>query len=153
MFYRFLVFSGCAALVNFLTGFVLYGLAGWDQGLEYVAAVGFAFLAGMGVSFTLNRAFTFEKSGRQTGEELRDFTFVSIVGLALTTGIAHFTLLALKSVGFAGWALVTPESSAHVFAIGMTAFYSFFAHKHFSFRKTRGGGLDETKGEHVWIRK
>ena len=38
----------------------------------------------------------------------------------------------------------TPETSAHIAAVGLTAFYSFFAHRHFSFRKQKTRNTGQT---------
>lgn len=135
MILKFLIFSGLAACVNILTGFVLYGLLGLDTGVEYAASVAAAFVAGMGVSFVLNRAHTFGPSGRPPQEELRDFFIVSIGGLILTTLLAQLFLSWLSGVGPMVRGLVTPPAVSHVLAVGVTAFYSFLAHKHFSFRR------------------
>jgi len=138
VFHRFILCSGLAAFVNLAVGYVLYGVMGFDQGLHFAGAVAAAFVAGMGVSFLLNRRFTYAASGRDMRDELRDFFGVSIVGAALTAGIAH----ALDS--WAGGAMaalaaqmprqVLPETMAHIGAVGVTAFYSFVAHKLVSFR-------------------
>ena len=69
-----------------------------------------------------------------------DFFAVSIVGLTLTTGIAqalnHGMPEVLAQITPTG---VLPETLAHVVAVGITAIYSFIAHKYVSFRR---GGTD-----------
>ena len=135
MFHRFLVFSGFAALVNFLVGNLLYGVMGLSGTPEYQFAVATAFVAGMGVSFVLNRRFTYPASGRPAQSELRDFFIVSVGGLALTTLLSSLFLGPLRAAGVG--ALLPPESAAHLCAIGLGAFYSFFAHKTVSFRRAR----------------
>ncbi|MDU8928285.1 GtrA family protein [Alisedimentitalea sp. MJ-SS2] len=141
MFFRFLIFSGLAAAVNLATGVLLYGYLGFNDSFGYAASVAIAFIAGMGVSFTLNRAYTYDSSGRPPQEELRDFFLVSLGGLALTTALAHLFLNGLR-VQFTVMSLpVSLELAAHVMAVAVTAFYSFFAHKHFSFRRASAAGL------------
>lgn len=136
MFFRFLLFSGLAACVNFFVGYGLYDLLGFDDPVGYTASVGIAFVCGMGVSFTLNRAYTYAPSGRPPSHEFRDFFFVSLGGLILTTVLAHVFLAILRATIGAMPVNVSLEATAHLCAIGLTAFYSFFAHKHFSFRST-----------------
>lgn len=137
MVLRFLIFSSLAALVNLSTGYILYGILGFDTALTYPASVATAFVAGMGVSFILNRKHTFGPSGRPAQEEICDFVIVSLGGIALTTGLAHGFLNLLKSAEPALGGAVPLEAMAHLMAVGLTAFYSFLAHKHFSFRRPR----------------
>ena len=127
MFQVFILCSGVAALTNLLVGHLLYGVLGMDGSFSYPLAVALAFLSGMVVSFVLNRKFTFAASGRSVFQELRDFTFVSAGGLAITTGLA-FVLREYMSSGLVLLtnARVAPENAAHVIAVGLTAIYSFF---------------------------
>ncbi|OSQ44335.1 GtrA family protein [Marivita geojedonensis] len=140
LFIRFLIFSGSAALVNFLTGQLLYGVFGLIDGTQYAISVATAFLLGMLVSYTLHRRFTFPPSGRRRREEIRVFFFVSIGGLLLTTSIAQSLFTgaagALTTVSRHLPVQLQPETLAHLVAIGLTAFYSFFAHRDLSFRRT-----------------
>lgn len=136
MFHIFLLCSGLAAAVNLGVGYLLYGLAGFNGLLSYPLSVAIAFLSGMGVSFSLNRRFTFPPSGRARRQELADFTAVSVIGLLLTTGIAQ--VLRWSATGLLaqiGGTVILPETLAHVLAVGITAFYSFVAHKFISFRR------------------
>lgn len=120
-------------------GYGLYGLAGFDGPVGFPLSVALAFGAGMGVSFTLNRRFTYPASGRRARSELRDFFFVSLGGLALTAGLAQTLYLGAPGVtGRVAAALggpILPETVAHAAAVAITAVYSFFAHRHVSFRR------------------
>lgn len=135
MFHVFLLCSGFAALVNLGAGYLLYGQLGMDGTLSYPLSVALAFLSGMGVSFALNRRYTYPPSGRTKRSEMADFLAVSLVGLLLTTVLAF----GLREAG-AGLmdavrpAAVLPETMAHIVAVGLTAIYSFLAHKFISFR-------------------
>lgn len=136
MFHIFIVCSGLAALINLGVGYLLYGAAGLNGPLGYPLSIAIAFVSGMGVSFVLNRRFTYPESGRLHRHELRDFLVVSLVGLLLTTGIARLlhwgardVLLELSPTG------VLPETKAHIAAVAITAIYSFLAHKYISFRR------------------
>jgi len=143
MFQRFLLCSGLAAFVNLAVGYLLYGVLGFNGNIEFALSVAVAFLFGMGVSFVLNRRFTHAASGRSTTSELSDFLAVSLVGLALTTGLAHaldrsaHEALARVAQGFPP--VILPETLAHVIAVGATAIYSFLAHKLISFRPASAG--------------
>ena len=139
MIFSFLICSGTAALVNIATGQLLYGLLGLSEGWQYSFSVAVAFFMGMVVSFALNRKYTFKPSGRKIRMEGTDFLLVSLGGLLLTTGIAQ---LLYFHTGFASLSIfrvlpvsVTPETLAHVAAVGCTAIYSFTAHKYISFRR------------------
>lgn len=135
MFLRFLFCSGLAAAVNLAAGYLFYGVLGFNGPLGYLVSVALAFVMGMGVSFVQNRAYTYDPSGRHPKEELRDFFLVSFVGLALTTLMAHLFLTGLKWLGAEAWSLpIRTETAAHIMAVGFTAFYSFFAPLHVSFR-------------------
>ncbi|MFY0692789.1 MAG: GtrA family protein [Paracoccaceae bacterium] len=134
MFHIFILCSGTAALVNLAVGYLLYGVAGFAGPLTYPLSVAFAFACGMAVSFVLNRQFTYDRSGRAVGHEMRDFFLVSLVGLFLNTGIA-WGLYAVAPGAIAGLLPVSlmPETAAHLTAVAITAIYSFLAHKWISF--------------------
>lgn len=134
MFRRFLLCSGTAALVNLAAGYLFYGVLGFDGPISYPISVALAFGAGMVVSFVLNRRYTYEASGRHILTELRDFFGVSIGGLVITTSLATiFNAGPAEQVARA--IPLQPESLAHIAAVGLTAIYSFIAHKRISFRK------------------
>ena len=141
MFFRFLIFSGSAALVNFLTGQLLYGFFSLNDGFEYAFSVSAAFLSGMIVSYILNRKFTFPPSGKDMRDEISMFFLVSIGGLLLTTGLAHGLYVGapdfLALISSLGPTPIGAETLAHLIAIGVTAFYSFFAHRDLSFRRAK----------------
>ena len=124
--------------MNLVVGYIFYGVLGFDHGIGFALSVAVAFISGMGVSFVLNRRFTYAASGRSTKFELRDFLGVSVVGLALTTGLAYSldatAHMSLQRVAASLPGAVLPETVAHVIAVGLTAIYSFFAHKLISFR-------------------
>ncbi|WP_212523399.1 GtrA family protein [Actibacterium sp. MT2.3-13A] len=138
MLHRFVLFSGIAAVVNLLAGQLFYGVLGLSGGWRYGFSVAVAFLCGMGVSFVLNRRFTYPPSGRAARREIVDFFLVSLGGLALTTTLAQLFYFRGGAVLRALAALLpvspTAETLAHVLAVGLTAVYSFLAHKYISFR-------------------
>lgn len=142
-FLRYLIFSGLAAVTNFGVGVLLYDVAGWDGPVSYKSAVTIGFLAGMAVSYLLNRAFTFSRSGRRTHQEIRTFIIVSMGGLLLTvviaaglrTAVMPLLAAAAADVPILGPVLANGEASGHFVAIGLVAFYSFACHKFFTFNK------------------
>ena len=136
---RFLVFSGIAAATNLSVGEILYGQMGWSKYPQYSLAVGLGFLAGMFISYLLNKNFTFEKSGKSIEIEIAHFILVSIIGLIISITIAQMFVFfigikilpvrseSLKNIPF--------ENISHAISICITAFYSYLAHKLISFRK------------------
>lgn len=135
MFHIFLICSGLAALANLSVGFLLYAGLGFDGIVSYPLSIAFAFMIGMGVSFVLNRRFTYPPSDRPKRREMLDFVAVSLVGLFFTTSIAQGLRLSATSVLEAVSSVgLMPEFAAHIAAVGVTAIYSFFAHKFISFR-------------------
>jgi putative flippase GtrA len=141
-FPRFVVFSGIAALTNLGVGYLLYQSAGLNQRWQYGLSVSVAFLAGMAVSFILNRSFTFDPSGRPVQHEMRTFFIVSLGGLVLTVALTYLfraaviaALVVLPSLAARTPAAVTPDVIGHFTAVGCVGFYSFACHKLFSFGK------------------
>ena len=141
--FRFVVFSGLAALTNLLVGFLLYDVAGWDGIWSYKSAVIIGFSAGMGVSFFLNRTFTFSRSGRRMHQEMRTFALVGQGGLVLTvTFAAGFRatlapwLATLPPPGSRLWLIANDiEATSHLMAVDLVAFYSFLSHKFLTFNR------------------
>jgi len=140
-FVRYIACSGLAAVTNFVVGNALYNLAGWDGLWSYKLSVMLGFSAGMAVSYLLNRAVTFDRSGRRMHQEIRTFTVVSLGGLLLTVVVAaslraYVTpqLLSLlpSDAGLARLAR-DPEATSHFLAIGLVTFYSFTLHRLFTF--------------------
>lgn len=149
-FLRFLMFSGIAAATSLAVGYVLYGVVGLQGRWQYAVAVGIAFLAGLGVGFTLNRRFTFAPSGRPLQDELLRFTLVAMGGLVLTIGLSSVFRAGLRAV----WSMVpalaeqlpaavTPAMIAHLAAVGAVAFYSFIGHKLISFGRKGSAQLHQ----------
>lgn len=138
---RFLVCSGFAAAVNLLIGQALYGVLHLSEGWYYAFSVSMGFMSGMGVSYALNRKFTFPPSGRARHDEIKAFFVVSIGGLILTTGLAQTLYVGAKPVLEWNSAIlkvpINAETQAHMIAVVVTAVYSFIAHKNISFRAAR----------------
>lgn len=136
-FLRYVVCSGLAAGANFAVGNLLYNLAGWDGLWSYKLSVMLGFGAGMAVSYLLNRAFTFDRSGRRMHQEVRTFVAVSLGGLVLTVllaaGLRAYVTPGLvgwlPADGALGWLAGDLEASSHFLAIGLVTFYSFTLHR------------------------
>jgi putative flippase GtrA len=136
-FLRYVVCSGLAAVANFAAGNLLYNLAGWDGAWGYKVSVMLGFATGMAVSYFLNRAFTFDRSGRRVHQEVRTFVVVSLGGLLLTVVLAA-ALRAYVTPGLVGLLPADGglarlagdlEASSHFLAIGLVTFYSFTFHR------------------------
>ena len=141
-FPRFVVFSGIAAMTNLGVGYSLYEAAGFNRHWQYGLSVSIAFLAGMAVSFILNRTFTFEPSGRPVQHEMRTFFIVSLGGLVLTVALTYlFRAAVIAALVSLPWlaarmpAALTPDVIGHFTAVGCVGLYSFACHKLFSFGK------------------
>lgn len=155
MLHRFIVFSGMAAAANLLAGQLFYGALGLSHGWQYGFSVAVAFLCGMAVSYVLNKLYTFPPSGREARREIVDFFLVSLGGLVLTSTLAQLFFFHaqgfLRSLAAAIPVSPTGETLAHVLAVGLTAIYSFVAHKYISFRPAwawTGGAAAGKRGEH-----
>ena len=96
-FWRFLAVGALVTAVDFTVLTVLHGLLGLDVVLSAVLA----FLAAFAVNFTLNRTWTFQASGADSGGQLLRFTFlvagntlVTAGGMAVLTGVGLHYLAA-----------------------------------------------------------
>jgi len=136
----FLALSGFAAACNFFTGYFFYSTLGFAKGWGYTISVALGFSVGMLVSFMLNRQYTFGPSCRGIIDEFRRFVIVSLGGLLLTAALASLLCdIAVPWVfanAFNGGNVTPPvkvETLSHLLSIAVVAFYSFAAHKTFSF--------------------
>lgn len=127
-FVLFLAAGGTAAVVNVLSRIAL------GYVISYEIAVALAYLCGMAVAFTLNRAFVFAPSGRAVHDEALRFTLVNAAALVqvwiVSVGLAR---LLFPAVGFAWHA----ETVAHVIGVAVPTVTSYLGHKHFSFAAKR----------------
>ena len=140
-FVRYLLSAGAASVVDFTLAQALLSVAQFQSGLFFGVPVVVGALAGMSTNFVLSRRYAFTPDNRATPDQMRTFFLVSVSTLLLRLAVAY-VCLALFSSAIFGW-LVTlpieaaPSRFAQVFAMGLVAVYSYFAHKHISF----GGGL------------
>jgi putative flippase GtrA len=125
---RFMRFTGAgvvAAAANVLSRIAL------SHVMRYSASVAVAYLIGMVVAFTLSRLFVFDETANPWQKELIRFSLINAVA---------FVQVWLVSLGLAEWLFpkfnVTwhAESLAHLIGVGSPIVFSYFGHKHFSFR-------------------
>ena len=126
-FARFIVTGGIAAGVNVLARWLL------SLVMSYEAAVALAYLVGMTTAFVLARMFVFDAcAGRASSQYLR-FALVNVVAFSqvwlVSVGLARYLLPAL---GFT-WQV---EAVAHMIGVASPVVTSYFAHRHFSFRRS-----------------
>jgi putative flippase GtrA len=136
-FVRFLIFGGLAAMVNLGVGALAYA-KGPASALPYWLAVLFAASCGLLVNFILNHLWNFRFRLRSTMAQLRTFTVVAAIGTVLTVLLAAGGLRLLQALGIDRVPLpfsltVSARFAAHFCSVGLVTFYSFFAHRYFSF--------------------
>lgn len=134
-FLMFILFGGSAAVVNLASGVLLYGRG--DNLLPYWAAVTIAAMTGLLVNFFLNYFFNFRYRGRSAVGQLSTFCAVAFVGIALTAMMAVF-FRDLIGLGRGVTAILTamgvsPDFVAHLLSVGVVTFYSYAAHRYFTF--------------------
>lgn len=125
-FFQFLIVGGFSAGVNFVSRI------GFSELVSYRYAIVLAYLVGMLTAFLLSKHYVFEKSGRSSKEELRDFTIVNIIAVIqvwlISVSLAEYFF---PYISFAYY----PEEVAHLIGLGIPVISSYFGHKYFSFRK------------------
>ncbi|WP_371397638.1 GtrA family protein [Fretibacter rubidus] len=124
-FFKFLVTSGIAAIVN------IAARAGLSQALSYDVAIITAYIIGMGTAYILARQFVFDPSGKAPSREMGGFIVVNIIALIQVWAV---------SVLLARWVFPTfgfdyyPALVAHIIGVASPAVTSYFGHKYISFR-------------------
>lgn len=137
-FLFFLVFGGLAAMTNLAVGALLYGVPALARLLPYWLAVAIGASAGLFVNFFLNYAFNFRFRGRSAVAQFKTFCVVAGVGIILTSLLSTALLALFRGLALAGLLAQAPlpvseDFLAHFTAVGLVTFYSFFAHKFFTF--------------------
>lgn len=136
-FALFVVFGGTAALVNLAVGVTLYD-RGLLPGLPYWISVSIAAFSGLIVNFALNYFFNLKFRQRSAFEQFRTFCVIAIIGIMLTVAIADALLRLVTECGITELSLplghvVSMRFAMHVCAVGIVTFYSYAAHRYFSF--------------------
>ncbi len=137
-FLFFLVFGGLAAVTNLAVGALLYSVPAFARLLPYWLAVATGASAGLFVNFFLNYGFNFRFRGRSAVAQFKTFCVVAGVGIILTSLLSTTLVALFRELGLAGLLAQTPLPVsqgflAHFTAVGLVTFYSFFAHKFFTF--------------------
>ena len=126
----FVLVGGCAALVNVLSRIVI------DTATSYEIAIILAYLIGMTVAFSLNRALVFEaRSASWRGQYLR----FGIVNAVSALQVLAVSLLFSKLVFPAAGMRYHPEMLAHIIGVVSPVLTSYYLHKHFTFRRQAEG--------------
>lgn len=128
-----MVFGGLAAAVNLAVGWVIYrhqvGVT-----MPYWLAVAVGAASGLAINFALNYQFNFRFRGRSAFAQFRTFFAVSIVGILLTSAFSWLLLQLLPAqLMLPGGHSVSDEFASHFLAVGLVTFYSFVAHRYFTF--------------------
>lgn len=125
-FILFVAVGGFAAGVNLVARILL------NHVMDFELAVVLAYPFGMTVAFLLNRQFVFDGRHGHAGGQYFRFFLVNLAALAqiwvVSVGLA---LWLFPAIGFTWHA----EAIAHGIGLGSPIFTSYFAHKHFSFRR------------------
>jgi putative flippase GtrA len=129
-FVKFLVAGGVAAAVNVVSRWA------FDHVMGYTAAIVLGYLCGMITAFMLMKFFVFGVSRFSTGKEAIRFAVVNVAAIAQVWGIS--VLLAEWLFPAAGL-LWHRYDVAHVIAVAVPVFTSYFGHKWFSFTPARSG--------------
>lgn len=118
-----------------------------QTGLAYALPIISGATAGIFTNFLLSKRFVFRSDMRNAFAQLRTFIIISLSTLALRLVVAFCfvaTFSSLAIIDFGVSAEMAPtERVAQVFAMGVVAVYSYFAHKHISF----SGGIRR------WLRR
>jgi putative flippase GtrA len=134
-FVTFLAVGGTAALVNFLSGAAVR-LCGTSYA-AYAASVALGFALGTGVSFVLNRRFTFRAGDQPVVPQAVRFGVVALGSILLGVIAASAIFAAWDLFGRIAITRGQAESVGHLGAIGICTVYNFLAMKFFAFAKAR----------------
>ena len=126
----FVLVGGGAALVNVLSRIVI------DTATSYEMAIILAYMIGMTVAFSLNRALVFEaRAASWKGQYLR-FGLVNAVSALQVLAVS---LLFSKIIFPAAGVRYHPEMLAHIIGVVSPVLTSYYLHKHFTFRRQAEG--------------
>ena len=124
----FALTGGLAAVCNVSSRMLL------SKSMGYGFAVCLAYLIGMVVAFLLASALVFEASDQPWRKELVKFATVNLASFAqvwiVSVGLAR---LLFPHVNFRWHA----DSVAHIIGVASPLLFSYYAHKHFTFRRSQ----------------
>ena len=136
-FVRFCLFGGTTALINLGLANFFYndkcGLA-----LPYWFSVSAAAFLGIIVNFLLNYWFNFDCRTRSILSLFKTFSVIAFIGILLNTMLSVALLAVFEAQGIHTLAStphiqISSKFTANFVAVGGTAFYSYAAHRFFSF--------------------
>lgn len=137
-FVFFLLFGGLAASTNLAVGATLYSVPTFADVIPYWLAVAVGASTGLFVNFSLNYRFNFRFQGRSASAQFKTFCVVAGLGIILTSLLSTTLLALFRALGLVALSAQSPlpvsmDFLAHFVAVGIVTFYSFFAHKFFTF--------------------
>jgi putative flippase GtrA len=127
VFYKFLLVSGFAALINFFSRILL------SLFMSYSNAIVFAYLLGMLTAFSLNRMLVFKSASQgKISHQFYWFTLINVFAiiqtLLVSLWLADYVLPNISMVS-------SHQEIAHFIGICVPVFSSFLGHKYITFKK------------------
>jgi putative flippase GtrA len=127
-FVPFLIAGGLSVIVNVGSRILLSTI------ISYELAVAISHVLGMITAFLLNKIFVFSPSGRCLHSEFSRFALVNVFSLTQTWIVSvGLVRLVFPVAGFD----FHPELTAHIIALGLSPFTSFWGHKRYSFAQSK----------------
>jgi putative flippase GtrA len=137
-FGRYVVSAGAASAVDFALVQALLLFPALHSGVLFGLAIVIGAVAGMGVNFVLSRKFVFGRDGNLHRDEMVRFFLISLSTLVLRIVVAY-AAMAILAIPLFSWVGALPLDApatrlSHIAAMSLVTIYSYFAHKHISFR-------------------
>ena len=124
----YLIISGIAALINFLSRFAYDLITNFDMSLIL------AYYTGLIFNFSLSKKFVFNSNeSKKTVREFIKFCLVAGGGL-VALYIASVFVLSFSNLYFSYYPIQLQKSISHIIGIGAGFIVNFVGHKFFSFR-------------------
>ena len=127
-FVPFLFAGGLSVLVNVGSRILLSTI------ISYELAVAVSHIFGMITAFMLNKIFVFSPSGRCLHSEFSRFAIVNAFSLTQTWIVSVVLVRLLFPMARFDF---HPELMAHIIALGLSPFTSFWGHKQYSFAQSK----------------
>lgn len=121
LFIGYVLFAGIATVVDMG---ILYFLTKF-AGLFYLLSATISYTLGIITNYSLNKKYNFENKDKRVIRQFSIFVSIALIGLLLNNLIL-FLLVHFAHMWF---------MFAKVISIGLVMFWSFFGHKHVTFRK------------------
>lgn len=126
----YLIVSGVAALINFLSRFV------YDLITNFEISLIMAYCTGLIFNFSLSKKFVF--NSKESGKTLREFIkfFLVASGGLIALYISSVFVFWLSNLYFSSYPIQLRKSVSHIIGIGVGFILNFVGHKFFSFRSS-----------------